>query len=308
MMIPSVGPGVYAIDTRYVRPRLDAAHLLIDHGEAAFIDTGTAASIPHLLGALAALNLSPEAVRWVLLTHIHLDHAGGAGALMDALPAATLVVHPRGARHMADPSRLIAGSIAVYGEPEFKRLYGEIRPIDPARIRSTTDGERLSVGSRALEFIHTPGHARHHHCIVDLDGDAVFTGDTFGLSYQVFDVNGAPFIFPTTTPIHFDPDAAHASIDRICAYNTSAAYLTHYSRVTDLPRLAADLHSDLDVFAALTLAAADVDALAAGIAAHLAARLVAHGYTGPAAERDLWLSLDVQLNAQGLWFWREHRR
>lgn len=303
-----VGPGVTAVDTGYVRPQLDAAHILSAGGHAAFIDTGVNDSVPALLGALAAVGHAPEDVRYVILTHIHLDHAGGASALMAQLPRAELVVHPRGARHMADPSRLIAGSMAVYGEAAFRKLYGEIAPIPAERIRATADGERLSLGDRALEFIHTPGHAKHHHCIVDLDGDAVFTGDTFGLSYRVFDVDGAPFIFPTTTPVDFDPDAAHASIERILGYQTSAAYLTHYSRVTDLPRLAADLHADLDAFVKLALAAEDAAALEAAIMAHLTARLAAHGYTGPDAEQQTWLSLDAELNAQGLWFWREHRR
>jgi len=303
-----VGPGVHAVDTLYVRPQLDASHIVSAGRHAAVVDTGTSASVPHILGALSALGHAPEDVRYVLLTHIHLDHAGGAGVLMDALPAATLVVHPRGARHMADPTRLIAGSVAVYGEEAFGALYGEIRPVDADRIHATTDGERLMLGDRALSFLHTPGHARHHHCIVDHDGAGIFTGDTFGLSYRVFDVGGQPFIFPTTTPVHFDPAAAHASIDRIVATGAQAAYLTHYSRVTDLPRLAADLHGDLDAFVEMTLAAGSEAALEAALLAHLTARLSAHGYTGPDAERTLWLELDARLNAQGLWFWREHRR
>lgn len=303
----TVGPGITAIDTHYVRPGVDAAHLLVDGGEAAFIDTGVNQSVPHLLAGLEAAGLGAEDVRYVLLTHIHLDHAGGAGTLMAALPEATLVVHPRGARHMADPTKLVAGSVAVYGQRAFDALYGTIAPIDAARIRTTTDGERLTLGARTLEFLHTPGHAKHHHCIVDLDGDGIFTGDTFGLSYREFDVDGRPFVFPTTTPVHFDPDAAHASIDRIVATGMSSAYLTHYSRVTGLPALAADLHGDLDAFVALTLAASSEAEVEAGVRAHLESRLDAHGYAGSDEDRQAWLELDARLNAQGLWFWRNHR-
>ena len=272
------------------------------------MDTGVNASVPRVLQALSDLGHTPSDVRYVLLTHIHLDHAGGASALMSRFPSATLVVHPRGARHMADPSRLIAGSIAVYGESAFYELYGEIAPIDAARIHATTDGERLRLGDRPLSFIHTPGHARHHHCILDHAGDGVFTGDTFGLSYRIFDVSAAPFIFPTTSPVHFDPEAAHASIDRIVSTGLRSAYLTHYSRVMNLSDLAVDLHSDLDVFVDLTLQSSDVSELEQRIWDHLSERLVQHGYHGPESARQTWLSLDVRLNAQGLWFWREHRR
>ncbi|MFT5682951.1 MAG: glyoxylase-like metal-dependent hydrolase (beta-lactamase superfamily II) [Myxococcota bacterium] len=300
-----VGPGVFAIDTGYVRPRLDASHLIIDQGTAALIDTGVASSVPRILAAIAEQGLSVGDVRWVILTHIHLDHAGAAGALMVALPNATLIVHPRGARHMADPAKLIAGSRAVYGDEAFDALYGEILPVPAERIQTTTDGESLTLGGRRLTFLHTPGHAKHHHCIVDDAADAVFTGDTFGLSYRELDVDGRPFIFPTTTPVHFDPDAAHTSIERIRACRPSAVFLTHYSRVEGVDALAETLHADLDAFVALTrasLSRPNPEAwLTAAITEHLLARLSRHGYRGDAAESVL--EMDIALNASGLLIW-----
>lgn len=113
--------GVTAIDTEYVRPHLDASHLIVHAGRAAFVDTGTALAVPLLLAALASKGLARDAVDWVFLTHIHLDHAGGAGALMQELPAARLVVHPRGAPHLIDPARLIVATRAVYGDETFAR-------------------------------------------------------------------------------------------------------------------------------------------------------------------------------------------
>ncbi len=303
-----VGPGIWAIDTGYVRPQLDAAHLLVSAGEAAFVDTGVRSSLPRLLGALEELGIDRTAVRYVLLTHIHLDHAGCAGALMAALPQAALVVHPRGARHMADPTKLIAGSVAVYGETAFAQMYGEIMPVDAGRILATEDGHTLPLGERTLTFLHTPGHAKHHHCIFDTAAGAVFTGDTFGLAYRELTVAGRPFIFPTTTPVHFDPDAAHASIERILSRSPQVAYLTHYSAVTGLPQLAADLHTGLDAFVRLTEEATSQHALEAALMAHLSAQLDAHGDTHTPAERQAILGMDITLNAQGLWFWREHRR
>ena len=300
-----VGEGVFAIDTGYVRPRLDASHLLIEQGRAALIDVGVNRSVPRILAAIAERGLSVDDVELIILTHIHLDHAGAAGALMEALPRATLIVHPRGARHMADPSRLIAGSRAVYGAEAYDALYGKILPIPADRIQVTEDGETLTLGSRPLTFLHTPGHAKHHHCIIDRASSAVFTGDTFGLSYRELDVDGRPFILPTTTPIHFDPDAAHASIDRIRDCRPEAVFLTHYSRVEGIDALAGVLHDDLDAFVALTriaLTKADPeDWLAEAIQAHLLARLEVHGYQGGEAESVL--EMDIKLNASGLLVW-----
>ncbi len=199
--------GITAIDVDYVRPRLAASHLVVDGGRAAFVDTGTTHSLPTLLYALEAKGIDRSAVDWVLTTHVHLDHAGGAGALMRELPNARCAVHPRGARHLAEPSKLIAGSIAVYGEERYHALYGEILPIDASRIFQPEDGAKIRLGGRELELIHTPGHALHHYCVVDAANELIFSGDTFGLSYRDFDVDGRAFIFPTTTPVHFDPEA-----------------------------------------------------------------------------------------------------
>ena len=149
--------GITAIDVDYVRPKLAASHLVVDGGRAAFVDTGTTHSLPTLLYALEAKGIGRGDVDWVLTTHVHLDHAGGAGALMRELPNARCAVHPRGARHLAEPSKLIAGSMAVYGEERYRALYGEILPIDAARIFEAADGARIRLGGRELELIQ---HAR----------------------------------------------------------------------------------------------------------------------------------------------------
>lgn len=243
--------GITAIDADYVRPRLAASHLVVESGRAAFVDTGTTHTLPNLLGALAARGIDRADVDWVLTTHVHLDHAGGAGALMRELPNARCAVHPRGARHLAEPSKLVAGSIAVYGEERFHALYGEIVPIPEPRLFVTEDGARITLGGRSFELIHTPGHALHHYCIVDLDHDLIFSGDTFGISYRDFDVNGREFIFPTTTPVHFDPDALCASVDRLMSYGPGKIYLTHYAEVRDLERLAAEMKDRVQAFADL---------------------------------------------------------
>jgi glyoxylase-like metal-dependent hydrolase (beta-lactamase superfamily II) len=299
--------GITAIDTDYVRPKLDASHLLVDHGRAAFVDTGTTLSVPNLLAALDARGIGRDQVDWVLTTHVHLDHAGGAGELMRHLPNARCATHPRGARHLVDPAKLIAGSIAVYGKTRYRELYGDIAPVAEDRMFVPGDGERISVGRRNLELIHTPGHALHHYCVVDLDTRRIFPGDNFGISYRDFDVDGRELIFPTTTPVHFDPVAMRSSIDRLMAYKPVAMYLTHYSQVLQLDRLADELKRRVDELAQLarSLATAPDRAsrLRSQMFALMSAWLDAHGYPGDAAERHRLIDDDVELNAQGLEVW-----
>ena len=163
----ALGDGVLCIDTGFHRPRFDAAYLIVDEGRAAFIDTGTNYAVPRLLATLEALGLPRDAVDWVIPTHVHLDHAGGAGLLMRELPAARLLVHPRGVRHMIDPTALYDGALAVYGERRWRATTASWCGVDAARASPTHDGMTLHVGRRCLHFVDTPGHARHHHCIWD---------------------------------------------------------------------------------------------------------------------------------------------
>jgi len=307
LLITDFADDISAIDTHYLRPGLASSHLILNEGRAAFIDTGANNAIPMLLDALGEKAIGCDQVDYVLLTHVHLDHAGGAGLLMEALPNAVAVIHPRGAPHMADPSKLEAGTRAVYGDKQFERLYGFLKAIDSDRIRTVEDGEVLSLSGRELEFIHTEGHARHHYCIVDRQSNSVFTGDTFGLSYRDLDTDKGAFVFPTTTPIQFDPEALHASIDRIMAYRPAALFLTHYSRVTDLDRLAADLHADIDAFCELARDAWDKDdrenRLVAGLTEYLYHRMDAHGCVSDPVWRNEIVGPDMSLNASGLLIW-----
>ena len=303
--------GITAIDTDYARPRLDASHLVVDNGRAAFVDTGTTLSVPNLLAALEARGVGRDQVDWVLTTHVHLDHAGGAGALMRHLPNARCVTHPRGARHLVDPAKLVAASIVVYGEQRYRELYGEIVPVEEDRMRVPADGERIMLGTRTLELIYTPGHALHHYCIVDLDSRRIFPGDTFGISYREFDVNGHEFVMPTTTPVHFDPEALKASIDRLLGYAPRAMYLTHYSEVRDVERLAGDLKRGVDAFVTLGRALAAAPERAArmreAMFGQLSAWLDEHGYSGDTAERHRLLDDDIDLNVQGLEVWLDRQ-
>jgi glyoxylase-like metal-dependent hydrolase (beta-lactamase superfamily II) len=306
-----VGEGVTAIDTRLLRPHMDASHLVIADGRAAFVDVGTSRSAPYLLQALEQMNVDRDAVEYIFLTHIHLDHAGGAGEMARLLPRAKVVMHPRAAAHMIDPSRLITATRAFYGESHFAEYYGEIRPIPAGRIRVVTDGERLKLGSRTFEFLYTPGHALHHVSLMDREAREMFTGDTFGISYKEFDTAAGEFLFVTTSPTQFDPDQLHASVERILGLAPEAVYLTHYSRVAHIAALGADMHRDIDASVRMAERAAGAPDPAAAIIpqliAHLWQRLDAHGCIQGDAERHALLDLDVELNAAGLAAWLSRR-
>jgi len=298
--------GVYAIDTGFQRPRFDAAYLMVHEGRAAFIDTGTNHAVPRLLGALQALGLRPEAVDYVIPTHVHLDHAGGAGLLMQSLPHATLVVHPRGARHMVDPTMLYQGALAVYGQAEMDRSYGQLVGVPAERVQESKDGMTLELAGRPLLLIDTPGHARHHHCIWDDTSGGWFTGDTFGLSYREFDTEAGPWIMPTSTPVQFEPDALHLSVRRLMAMRPQWMYVTHYGRVGDVGRLATTLLDQVDAMVILGRALRDAphrhERLKQGLLALYTDRLAAHGIRDAQRVADL-LTMDVELNAQGLAIW-----
>lgn len=300
--------GIYAFDAGYVRPILAAIHLVVENGRVAFIDTGSNDSLPNALAALDRLGLGADAVDCVILTHIHLDHAGGAGAMMAQFPNARLVVHPRGARHMAEPAKLVAGVTAVYGAEYVARVYGEIRSIPAERILEATDGIVINLAGRQLRCIDTPGHARHHICIIDEKTSGIFTGDMFGLSYRELDVDGRQFIFPTTTPTQFEPDAMRHSIDRLLALRPECFYLTHYSRVHSVAELGVDLNRRLDALVEIALKHAAPsperhERIKAEITAFLLSEVRDFGCSLlDDTQLEIWAT-DLELNAQGLEVW-----
>jgi len=305
--VEPLSDGLYAIDTGFHRPRFDAAYLVVDAGRAAFVDTGTNFAVPRLLGALDALHIGRDAVDWVIPTHVHLDHAGGSGLLMRELPAARLLVHPRGARHLIDPSALYDGALAVYGQAEMDRSYGRLVGVEERRVTLSTDGMRVQVGGRVLELIDTPGHARHHHCVWDACTRGWFTGDTFGLSYREFDIDGRAWILPTSTPVQFEPDVLKASIARLLERDPLRMYLTHYGAVTDVARLGRDLVAMLDRMVALARQAPGGDARHAWLTRAFGDLYVdglrGHGLAAPRERITAMLAMDIELNAQGVGIW-----
>jgi glyoxylase-like metal-dependent hydrolase (beta-lactamase superfamily II) len=303
--------GVSAIDTGFVRDQMAASYLVDAGPEIAFIEVGTNSTTPILMDALKSLGRKPEDVRYVIVTHVHLDHAGGAGSLMQLLPKATFLVHPYGARHMIDPTKLEAGARAVYGDQLFDKTYGTLIPVPEERVQIMEDGDEVTLGNRQLHFIDTPGHARHHFCVRDSLTNGWFTGDTFGLSYREFDTENGPFLFPTTTPIQFDPQALKESVSRLRASNPDCMYLTHYGRVDDVQRLADDMIRSVDVLVELAERYKNdtqrQQKIEDGMRDWLMAGIREHGVTLSDADCLEVLMPDVKLNTQGIEFWLEHR-
>jgi glyoxylase-like metal-dependent hydrolase (beta-lactamase superfamily II) len=306
-------PELYCIDTGLVRPDHTASYLLRRGDELAFFDTGATNSVPALLETTRRIGLGPEAVRYVMPTHVHLDHAGGAGALMAACPNATLVTHHKGAPHMIDPSKLQAGAMAVYGEAAFRRMFGELIPVPEERVIAARDGQTFPLAGHEILFIDTPGHANHHGCYFDPVSRSLFTGDTFGLSYLEFDSEAGPWVIATTTPVAFDPDSWHDSLNRMLALHPLNVLPTHYGRLRDPAALAPMLRDSIQAHVAIALEEeprdehgraerlqSAVDALLVGEALRRCPEL------GEARAREL-LALDIDLNAQGLHVWLKRR-
>lgn len=302
------GHGISAVDSVYDRRLQTAIHLIVEDGRAAVVDTGTSHAAPRVLAALAAKGLGTAAVDYVILTHVHLDHAGGAGQLMALFPNAKLTVHPRGARHMIDPSRLVRATVDIYGEAETRRVYGEILPVPAARVVETVEGTVLRLAGRELHFLDAPGHARHHVVIRDGATGQLFAGDSFGLSYRELDRDGRQFVFPTTSPSQFDPAALHRTIERMVALAPSAAYLTHFGRLEEPVARASDLRRLIDAHVALAERCRDAGAerkrlLREGVTSLVLAERERQDWRLPREKTLELFALDVELNAQGLEFW-----
>lgn len=309
--------GIVCIDTEQHRPGLAAAYLLGNNGHYAFIECGTSLSVPALLQTLVELDISTAAVDYVMPTHVHLDHAGGAGALMQALPNARLVAHPRAAKHLIDPARLIVGATAVYGAAAMKELYGDIVAVPQSRVivADVADDHDFSlyVGKRPLTFIDAPGHASHHYAVWDEASRGWFSGDVFGMSYRAFDSAHGAYLLPTTTPVGFNPQAWDTTLDRMMARTPAHIYLTHYGRVDDVLPLCKKLREDIAAYQRIAQKhEADEDreqSLADGLMAYHIGQLRQCRHPLPEARARQLLAMDIGLNAQGLdvWLQRQHK-
>ncbi|PTX59067.1 glyoxylase-like metal-dependent hydrolase (beta-lactamase superfamily II) [Melghirimyces profundicolus] len=221
---------------------------VLEEEELTLIETGPSPSVPYILKGLEELGHRPEDVRNVIVTHIHLDHAGGAGLLLKSCPEARVVVHPRGARHLADPSRLIQGARMVYGD-QFDALFDPVLPIGEERILVRGDGEKLAIGpDRTLTFLDSPGHAAHHFTIHDPVSNGLFTGDTAGIHYAQTEEFGFRLYLPSTSPNQFDPDAMKASIERFRERRPERIFFGHFGMSEEPAAVFEQVKEELEAF------------------------------------------------------------
>ena len=305
--ITELGNNITCIDTGYIRPQLAACYLIEEHGYAGIVETGTAYSVPTILSVLELKNIPPDNVLFVMPTHVHLDHAGGAGQLMQEFPQASLVIHPRGARHMIDPEKLWQGTAAVYGEEAMHRMYRELVPVPESRVISAEDNLVLDLAGRALRFIDTPGHARHHYSLYDERSRGFFSGDTFGMAYQELMPADEAYIMPTTTPVQFDPPAWYSTLERYLQFDPERMYLTHYGMVENVKKLAVDLKRRIEAYVEIALSCQPgpgrTQLMESRIAELTYRELRELGCPLPAAACKALLSMDIALNVQGLEVW-----
>jgi glyoxylase-like metal-dependent hydrolase (beta-lactamase superfamily II) len=307
--VRSIANGVSVIDSGYFSKDFAAIYIIKQNNKVAIIETGTTFSVSNVKKALEKDNLSVLDVAYIIPTHVHLDHAGGAGELMKHCPNATLIAHPRGARHLIDPTKLIAGAMAVYGEKQFNKLYGKIIPIEADRVIEADDSFTLDFDGRELKFLDTPGHARHHFCIWDKQTKSMFTGDTFGISYRDLDHNNQVYIFPSTSPVQFDPEELIKSIHKIMEYNPQRVCLTHFAAIKPTHKVVEQLIDGIQF----------VSNLAKKYATEDDAKLLIHNdmmsYFLKGFEKigvkDLdfcreRLELDVKINTLGLIYWQQN--
>lgn len=304
--------GIVCIDTELLRPAFAACYLLEHRGRAALIDTGPAPAVPKILEVLAVHGITPEQVDYILPTHVHLDHAGATGALLEHFENARVIVHPRGAKHLIEPSNLWEGAKQVYGEANLKTLFGAVKPVPAARLSEAPDGMQVDLNGRPLQLLDTPGHASHHLCVWDEYSGGLFTGDTFGLAYPELVTAKGPFLLPPTTPVQFKPQVWQQSLDRLADLFPARAYLTHFGMLEKPMLWLNDLRRRIDAMADIAYACEQAANPAAAIREQLwtycFTELEGQGSDLPEAEVRRLLAADIELNAQGLEVWLARQR
>ncbi|TGM03522.1 MBL fold metallo-hydrolase [Leptospira barantonii] len=310
-----VFPGLFTIDCDYISPGVACAYLIVEGEEAAFVENNTNHAVPILLEELKNAGRKPEDVKYIIVTHVHLDHAGGTGLLAKHCPNAIVLAHPKAATHLINPTRLVQSSIQVYGEENFKKLYGEILPVDQQRVKSPEDGEEIRWGKRTLKFYYTKGHANHHFCIYDSLSNGIFTGDSFGLGYKDFATGKSPVLYPSTTPTDFDSEEAMNTVDKILSTGADKAYLTHFGVWNDMEsgarQMKQGLHAMQNILSSGERSGLEGEPLlefcTGRIRAYLERELSTQGVKLGEKE-EMLLGFDSKINAQGLVFQIERKK
>jgi glyoxylase-like metal-dependent hydrolase (beta-lactamase superfamily II) len=310
--VTPVADGIYEIETYYLdREKYACCYLVEDSGEVAIIETNTNHAVPYILGALDKLGLQKNQVKYVMVTHIHLDHAGGTGLLMEHLPQAQLILHPRGRKHMINPEKLIKSVKEVYGEEQYKKLYGDIKPIPKERVTIADDEDSFGLGNRRLTAYQLAGHAKHHIILLDQKTGSIFSGDNFGIGYPTMIFGKTRLVFPSTSPTQFEPDKALESYEKIMALKPNRILLTHFGAIEDIVGGYVQLKNWIDFSVDIAQKRYDeglrdkelTDALHADVWAQFEKEVTGARGTGLTPEEKELLKIDADLNSQGLAFY-----
>ncbi len=298
---------IVTIDCQFGEPRRAAAYLLVQDGRAAFVDNNTARAVPHLLTALDAQGLQRASVDYVIVTHVHLDHAGGTASLVQACPNAIVLVHPAGERHLVDPSRLAAATKAAFEEDDFSEVFGPVEPVPRNRIKTVGPTEALPFADGSLRFFHTPGHAKHHLCMLHAESRAVFCGDAFGVTPPLIGDSYAPYLMCASPPPDFDAGDMARSVQLVAAEHPTRLYLTHYGCIRDVKAGVASLLSSIQRMDEITGAAASEHLRFEQLVGFCESRIrqvttesLRHLPSQTILEVERWLEPYLRLNAKGL--------
>lgn len=299
--------GIYGIDAGYEGPGKAEIFMIRDGEHVALIETAHNAAFAPVLDAMLTLGVNRGQIEYIFLSHVHLDHAGGAGLFMKEFPNAKLVVHERGARHMISPEKLIAGVKQVYGEEETIRMYGEILPVNENRVIVPKDGTEIKIGSHTVVCMDTPGHAKHHLAYYDKTANVVFAGDIFGISYLAMADGEKRWAIPTTSPVQFDPEVMNESVRRVLATGAEKVYLTHFGEVPNVKEVGEELIRLVDAHKHLAIEMeGDFDKIEAAVRALFIEEGKKNNWPGSEEALLELLAVDINLNAQGLSVWYEN--
>ena len=276
---------------------------LLSGPEPALVETGPTTSSEAVIAGLDSLGVGSDDLAHIVVTHIHLDHAGGAGRIAAHYPRATVWAHDRGAPHMADPTRLVESAARLYGPDRLERLFGPVDPVPATRLRAVGEGDRITMGNRELDVLYTPGHASHHVALADSDTGAVFAGDALGIHFPDVGV-----LRPATPPPDVDVELAVESIDRIRRRSRTLLLFSHFGPVTEIEELCTVASSRLEKWAGIVRDALDETEDLARITEILEqATSSEFADASPSAELDRYeILLGMDMNAAGLVrYWRK---
>ncbi|RZP22705.1 MAG: MBL fold metallo-hydrolase [Burkholderiaceae bacterium] len=311
-LISSFEQNIFCFDANYFRKNFAAIHFVNQNNKILIVDTATNHSAKRFLKTLQNMSISLESVEWIVLTHVHLDHAGGAGLLMKMCPNAQLAVHPRGVRHMVNPEKLWASVISVYGEKEAENQYGQLIPVDENRVVAVGEGEVIRFQNRRLQIFDAPGHANHHIVIFDEKSKSFFTGDAFGIAYPELTNENGEFIFISSTPTQFEPVKFDATIKKILEQKPKTCFLTHFSKIMNIEKNGYELLKQIDEYVTITHQVRNnhdnqQERIRVKLFELLYKKAKKVNLNISKREFGNLLSLDLSLNAQGLEYWNNRK-